>query len=207
MKEVKFSELCHPTSKQDEAFVAVNAYKYVLYGGAMGGGKSFFIRWCLLKLLREYYQAGLTADENAKAIKELSGDEEYRYSVADPSIFAKTGLPESIADVLRRNGIDCYPGSNDRIAGWNFVRQYLRTEKLKIFTTCVNTIRTIPEMLHDSYKPEDLDTKLDDHAADCARYFLQTLRARKTKEPLTGANPPTTGGTIYLTENSTCEHN
>ncbi len=51
MKNLDFDELVHPTSKQREAFEAVNRYKYVLYGGAMGGGKSYWLRWCLIKFL------------------------------------------------------------------------------------------------------------------------------------------------------------
>jgi phage terminase large subunit len=49
--EVNLDELRHFTDKQTEASIAVNGHKFVLYGGAMGGGKSFFLRWKLLSIL------------------------------------------------------------------------------------------------------------------------------------------------------------
>ena len=79
--------------------------------------------------------------------------------------------------------------------GWDLVRQYMRWQKidmatgrvleefapkLKVFSTCTNLIRTIPDLIHDELKPEDLDTDGEDHAADELRYLLQTLRQAKS---------------------------
>jgi nitrate reductase beta subunit len=38
------------------------------------------------------------------------------------------------------------------------------------FSTCTDSIRTIPVLQHDPDKPEDLDTEAEDHAADEWRY-------------------------------------
>ncbi len=138
---------------------------------------------------REYYQAGLDADENIENIKRLSQGEHYGYTVGDASMFSKTGHGETLAQIHHRKGIMIIPSSKDRIAGWNVMHQYLRWDKdtepmIKYFNTCVNSIRTIPELIHDEHKPEDLDTTGEDHSADTDRYFLQTLRERKTKAPL-----------------------
>jgi hypothetical protein len=38
------------------------------------------------------------------------------------------------------------------------------------FSTCVDSIRTIPVLQHDPNRAEDLDTKAEDHAADDVRY-------------------------------------
>ena len=62
-KEVYFNEICHFTDKQKEASRAVKKYKFVLFGGAMGGGKSYFLRWQLIRLLLEF---------NAKKIKHVT---------------------------------------------------------------------------------------------------------------------------------------
>jgi len=55
--------------------------------------------------------------------------------------------------------------------------------KLRYFSTCENSIRTIPLLQHSKHNPEDVDTSGEDHAADCDRYLLQTLRERKTPPP------------------------
>ena len=43
-----------------------------------------------------------------------------------------------------------------------------------IFNTCKAFIRTIPLQMYDDKKVEDLDTDLEDHVADEARYFLMS---------------------------------
>lgn len=48
---VKLSELINPTARQREFLLAADTHKYTLYGGAAGGGKSYILRWWLLKLL------------------------------------------------------------------------------------------------------------------------------------------------------------
>lgn len=137
---------------------------------------------------REYYMTGKDADEHAKMIKQMSNDETYSYTVIDNSAFSKIGMPESIAEVYARCGIDnLVPSSKDRVPGWNFVHQYLRWDdknepKLKIFDTCKNTIRTLPILISDENNPEDIDSRSEDHIADDLRYFLQTLREGKTME-------------------------
>jgi len=41
---------------------------------------------------------------------------------------------------------------------------------LVVFSTCVDTIRTLPVLQHDADRPEDLDTHSEDHAPDEIRY-------------------------------------
>jgi hypothetical protein len=43
-----------------------------------------------------------------------------------------------------------------------------------VFSNCKAFIRTIPLLLYDEHKPEDLDTDGEDHVADEARYFLMS---------------------------------
>jgi hypothetical protein len=38
------------------------------------------------------------------------------------------------------------------------------------FSTCRDTIRTLPALQHDDKKPEDVDTESEDHAPDEIRY-------------------------------------
>lgn len=146
---------------------------------------------------REYYshrpdlhELGKDASENIDEVIRLSGGEHYQYTVADSSIFSKTGHGETIGQIFQRKGILALPSSKDRIAGWTVFHEYLRYDKdtapkLKFFSTCHNAIRTIPTLIHDERNVEDLDTTGEDHTADAVRYLLQTFRERKTQKPLT----------------------
>lgn len=55
---VKFSELANFTDKQRKAKDMLSQFKFMLYGGAMGGGKSYWIRWTLLLLLLKWAKQG-----------------------------------------------------------------------------------------------------------------------------------------------------
>lgn len=144
---------------------------------------------------REWYKSGLNADEQAKEIIRLSGTERYEYSVADAAIFANTGIidksgGETIAEVFVRNGITFIPTSKRRVDGWNMLHQYLaytpeKQPKLKFFETCYNCIETIPSLIHDEIKPEDVNSDGEDHCADTIRYYLMSLHEQKTAKPLT----------------------
>ena len=52
---VKFSELCKFFPKQIEALEASKRFKFVLFGGSVGSGKSYWIRWSVLYWLMKYY--------------------------------------------------------------------------------------------------------------------------------------------------------
>lgn len=47
--EIQFSKLCNFTEKQLEATRAADKYQYHLYGGSRGPGKSYWLRWYLLR--------------------------------------------------------------------------------------------------------------------------------------------------------------
>ena len=144
---------------------------------------------------RELYVTGQNVDQISQEINRLSGQEVYQYSIAGRDIFAKTGYvgkwgEETLAQTFARHGITFLPGSIRRVDGWNMVHQYLNwTEsqlpKLIFFNTCYNAIRTIPTLIHDDVKPEDLNTRGEDHASDALRYFLMSLHELKTQAPLT----------------------
>ena len=144
---------------------------------------------------REFYAAGLNVDQIAAEINRLSANEEYQYSVADSAIFANTGVVDrsggqTIAETFARYGINFIPSSKRRVDGWNLMHQYLfwdenHPPKMIYFNTCYNSIRTIPNLIHDDIRGEDVDTRGEDHAADCDRYFLVSIHESKTQIPLT----------------------
>lgn len=95
--------------------------------------------------------------------------------VADPSIWdGSHGL--SAAEEAEKHQLWFEPGDNERIAGWMQVHERLKFDEngkamMYFFDTCKAIIRTMPLMMYDEHKPEDLDTDLEDHACDELRYF------------------------------------
>ena len=55
---ITWDVLAHFTERQKEAERAVEKYKYILFGGAMGGGKSYWLRWMLVRLLMQFAKQG-----------------------------------------------------------------------------------------------------------------------------------------------------
>lgn len=97
------------------------------------------------------------------------------HGVADPAIWdASRG--ESIADTAEKYRIFFDKGDNQRIAGWMQVHYRLRFDEngipmMYVFKNCKDFIRTIPLMAYDPNKPEDIDTKMEDHISDETRYM------------------------------------
>lgn len=61
---VKWSELTKFFDRQKEALNATKKFKYVLYGGSVGSGKSYFLRWALIYWLCKFYN-----DYDAKGVR------------------------------------------------------------------------------------------------------------------------------------------
>ena len=57
--------------------------------------------------------------------------------------------------------------------------------RMYVFNTCKAFIRTMPLMMYSETKPEDLDTKLEDHCPDEVRYMCMSRPVSPiiTKEP------------------------
>lgn len=113
--------------------------------------------------------------------------------VADPAIWdASRG--ESVADTAARYGVFFTPGDNERIAGWMQCHYRLQFDedgypRMYVFNTCRAFIRTIPLLIYDEHRAEDLDTTMEDHVADEWRYFcmsrpIKPIRAVKEQRIL-----------------------
>lgn len=155
-----------------------------------------------LVVYRELYATGMTPRMQAERVNEMSivgergAAERIDYTVADPSVWIKTGAGPPIAEQYRDAGLLCRKANNARIDGWARLRDVLRIDpaigsaRIKVFSTCSNLVRTLPMLVHDDARPEDLDTDGEDHAADALRYLVMS-RPLKTRRPVEehGRNP------------------
>lgn len=121
----------------------------------------------------------LTAEEVGQGIAERTPKtEKITYSVLDPAAFAQDGGP-SIAERMAKYVV-WQRADNKRVSqlgalgGWDQMRARLvgsdGVPMIYTFSTCIDSIRTIPALQHDKDRPEDVDTEGEDHAGDEWRY-------------------------------------
>jgi len=122
----------------------------------------------------EVYGTDKTPHEWAVIIKEKIKGADLRLSditwiQGDPAMFTKGNDNSlSIADQFKRDDILLRPGSNDRVGGWTNLHQWLSLAVdtkpyWQIGENCHNLIRTLPELIHDENKVEDVNTQSEDH--------------------------------------------
>lgn len=141
---------------------------------------------------REQYGKDYSSNEQIQMAYEASSEmgEKIRAVILDPSIFNKINYKgekfDSIADDWKDSFNLVLKGDNARVNGWRLVRQMLDWTKapdgdvlvaprLKIFTTCHNLIRTLPDLKVNENLVEDVDSDGEDHAADALRYGLMHI--------------------------------
>ena len=96
--------------------------------------------------------------------------------IADPSIFDES-RGESIAAMMERAYVYWEPGDNTRLAGkmqyhYRLAFDASGRSMFYTFNTCRHFIRTIPSLVYDERKVEDIDTTQEDHIYDECRYVL-----------------------------------
>lgn len=191
---------------------AVVGDTHVLRGsvGANSNGSGRLLpRGCLVRY-REWYGAEgagqglkLANSEIARGIIEREkADAKLAYGVLDPSCFAEQGGP-SIAEqlngeLLKASLAAFHKADNRRVpqrgamSGWDQMRQRLNGDEqgspmIACFSTCTDSIRTIPVLQHDPNRPEDVNTESDDHCADEWRYACMS---RPWTKPTTATAKP-----------------
>ncbi len=138
----------------------------------------------------ELYKEQLTYLQLASLIKIISSKQKIEYLVADPAIWGDRAHHKdqeegvSGAEVLEDGlpDIMILKADNSRNTGWIRARQHLMNEQFVVFDTCKNFIRTVPDLIYDEHKAEDLNDEGEDHAADSWRYFLMSRSEVPVKE-------------------------
>lgn len=159
----------------------------------------------------------MTAENVGAQVRLRDSADTITYGVLDPAAFAQDGGP-SIAERMRQgttgsNGCTFRPADNKRVTargamgGWDQMRARLDGDEdgrpmLYFFETCIHAIRTIPALQHDENRPEDLNSDMEDHAADEVRYAcmsrpwvkaVQEEPAAQAKRGIPLPPPPTAG--------------
>lgn len=171
-----------------------------------GYAKPFSVGWYAIDhtdriyRIREYYgctgepNVGLmiTPQEIANTIREIEqSDPNLRnrqiIGIADPAIWDKSH-GESIAEMMEQRGVYFSPGDHKRLPGKMQFHYRLAFDRMGIpmfycFKTCPNFIRTIPLLIYDEKKVEDIDTRLEDHIYDEARYLFMEHPLNPEQKP------------------------
>jgi hypothetical protein len=157
----------------------------------------------------------MTGSMVGAGIKKREFGERISYGVVDPAAYKADGGP-SIAERMANEGAFFRKADNQRIPGWDMVRDRLKgepdllghnggppidpddapivgTPMWYVFKTCIHLIRTLPALQHDMDNPEDVDTDSEDHAPDALRYGLMS---RPWKRPNPASKPPPTIKTL-----------
>lgn len=126
--------------------------------------------------------AGLLESEFADGIRPRG--------IADPAIWDRSrGM--SVEEQIRSgfSGVIFQKGDNTRLPGKMQLHERLKFGEdgrpmLYVFENCRDFIRTIPALVYDKKRPEDIDTSGEDHIYDETRYFLMSRPiAPRTQAP------------------------
>lgn len=176
---------------------------------AVADGESDLPRGSLVKYREWYGRKGINEGLKMQAMEVARGilsreaeGEKISYTVVDPSMFKVDG-GISHAETFRRNGVVTQPADNSRLAGWEQVRSRLIGDEgkplLYFFSTCKDTIRTLPALQHDQKKPEDLDSDAEDHCLVGNTEVITSLGKQKIEDmPRNGIIASINGWQAYV---------
>lgn len=144
---------------------------------------------------RERYVRFTKASEVAADIRRLSAGETIRYIKASPDMWHKRGhnsdQGENIAEIFESTWGGwawLERADNDRLQGWNRMREYMTMAPdgqpfWLITENCKDLIRTLPALVYDDKRTEDVSDKVEDHAPESCRYALMSRPSPREFEP------------------------
>lgn len=152
-----------------------------------------------LRLSAEAVGRGIMQREEGEKIDE-------QMSRADPSMWKEDGGPSNAERMLKCDpknpdaivGPRFQPADNTRVTGWQQMYSRLAYEDVDdgepmLFVTedCRDWWRTVPAVQHDDIRPEDINTKMEDHVADDVRYACMARPVSRVQKPraLSGPKP------------------
>ena len=139
-------------------------------------------------------KAGATWDDERRCWRESSESREKIDAIyLSPDAFARrtdeASIAEQMGDVFAAAGLPRpVPADDDRVGGWMLMYQMLEADEWLLTENCVELIRSLPNLVRDSVRVEDIEKMDGDDAADAARYGLKSRyglgRGRQAQMPL-----------------------
>lgn len=174
-----------------------------------------------LFIYREQYGAGVSTREQARqaGAATRAAQEKIEMVITDPAMWSRErdadgDYMKSPADYWKDefSGVcDVTKGNNERIQGASLFRECLDWQgletsngitmlvppRLRVFRSCTEFIRTVPDLVHSTANVEDVDTHGEDHAYDAVRYGLRYLFAAP-EQPRAVRVMDTPDGLVFL---------
>jgi hypothetical protein len=120
----------------------------------------------------------MPANEVAKTIRDIekANDIIPMYCPADPSMWSRQNVGESIAEIFELEGLTLHRANNDRIYGTQQIHMRLAESEVEgkpslyITEDCPYTFKTLQQVMIDRRNIETYDTTGFDHCVDALRY-------------------------------------
>lgn len=146
----------------------------------------------------EIHKSNLIVSEARQMLKSIMRHYKYKNTYAPPDLWNRNrDTGKSTAEMFAEGKIIFTKSSNNRVAGWLAVKEWLKVRKvrneqtgelyddsdLKIFSNCLNLIKYLPQLQHDEKNPNDVATEPHEptHITDALRYFC-VMRTSPSKE-------------------------
>lgn len=147
----------------------------------------------------------LSAEAVGRGIKERESGEviDEQLSVADPALWKEDGGPSNAERMLKCDprrplamvGPRFRPADNTRTVGWQQMYSRLACDEsggqpmLYVTADCQAWWRTVPALQHDEVRPEDVDSRMEDHAGDDTRYACMARPMSRVVKPKPADGP------------------
>lgn len=101
--------------------------------------------------------------------------------IFNPGLDKSKSIADQFIDYDEKYRTLLKPASKERIGGWENLHNWLSIAPdglpyWQIASNCINLIRTLPALVHDENKVEDVDQTGEDHAPDSVRYQFKHLK-------------------------------
>lgn len=178
-----------PEGKADEYALSIdygthNPFALLLWGRY---GKVWY-------LVSEYYYSGRdegklkTDSDYGEELDRFVDDQLSRYATEDEpyelsrlDVFIDPSAASFIALLLRKDRYHVIPADNSVLEGIRNTQTAMRRGLIKISKRCKATIQELQGYSWDSKSQEDKPIKINDHAMDSMRYFVQTKRLARVR--------------------------